>query len=941
MVSHLKNSKIISETNSPIIIRGAKVHNLKNISLTLPRNQFIVVTGVSGSGKSSLAFDTLYAEGQRRYVESLSSYARQFLERMEKPDVESIEGLSPAIAIEQKSLSRNPRSTVSTTTELYDYFRLLFGRIGKTYCPKCGALVQHDSVSSVVDALKQYPEGTKIYILFPMPRHEGHTFDEEIAALKAKGFSRILVNDELIDTNEKSIPKSKSTKQQIDVLVDRLILHFDDSEFQSRLTDSLQTAFTEGNGQSCLFLVEKGERLQFSTQYACAKDGIQFEEPEPRLFSFNNPLGACPECQGFGRTMGIDMDLVVPDQNKSLRDGAIQPWTFPSWSEYYEAMLETADALGIPVDVPYKDLTEQQQEIIFNGYGKYKGIKGFFKFLERKSYKLHYRVLLSRYRGYATCTTCHGSRLRPELLAVRVGEKNIHDVVRLPISAAKKFFDNLALSSYEQQVARRILEEIRKRLHVLDDIGLGYLTLDRLTMTLSGGESQRINLATSLGSALMGAMYVLDEPTIGLHPRDNDRLVSLLKMLRDLGNTVVVVEHDEDMMREADMIVDLGPRSGEHGGEIVFQGTYKEILAHPVSLTGKYLSGQMEIPVPSQRRVDSEQSLFIRGAREHNLKNIDVRIPLNMFVCVTGVSGSGKSTLVHDVLYSNIARQKGKIIESSAGKCNSIEGIENITQIEMVDQSPIGRSARSNPATIIKAFDDIRSLLANTPAARAHGYTAGTFSFNVPGGRCEVCEGEGVQVIEMQFLADIMLPCESCKGKRFKQEVLDIKYRGKNVYDILSMTVTEAIQFFSETQGGKRVAKRLQILDDIGLGYLRLGQSAATLSGGEAQRMKLAYHLSASSGYEKILFILDEPTTGLHFDDISKLLQCFTKLIEQGHSLLVIEHNIHVIKCADYIIDLGPDAGDNGGSIVAMGTPEELAQDPRSVTGQYLRRALL
>ncbi len=929
-----------TDAGTSIIIRGARLHNLKNVSLSLPRNKFIVFTGVSGSGKSSLAFDTIYAEGQRRYVESLSSYARQFLERMEKPDVESIEGLSPAIAIEQKTLSRNPRSTVATTTEIYDYLRLLFGRIGKTYCPKCGDLVQKDTVSTVIDRIKQLPENTKIYVLYPLPHHKGHSVSEEIATLKARGFQRLFWNNEVIDIQEQTVVIKEKDARSVSVVVDRLVLHGADNDTMTRLADSVQQAFIEGNGIMSIYCVDTGVMLKFSSNYACSKDNLTFEEPEPKLFAFNNPLGACPECQGFGRTIGVDLNLVIPDKSKSLRDGAIAPWNLPSWSEYYESMLETAALLNIPTDVPYNQLSDEQQSIIYNGYKQYKGIKGFFKFLERKSYELHYRVLLSRYRGYTICQTCKGSRLRPELLNVKVGGKNIYDIVQMTISTAKEFFDSIRLEIYEQQVARRILEEIKKRLNVLDTIGLGYLTLDRLTMTLSGGESQRINLATSLGSSLMGAMYVLDEPTIGLHPRDTTRLVLLLKSLRDLGNTVLVVEHDEEMMREADLIVDMGPRAGENGGEVVFHGTYKELLKHPTSLTGKYLSGRLRIPTPTVRRRDTEESIFIKGAKEHNLKNIDVRIPLRLFVCVTGVSGSGKSTLVHDVLYTNIRKLRNEPVEGTVGQCDAIEGIENITHIELVDQSPVGRNTRSNPATFIKAFDEIRELFANTASARAGGFTAGTFSFNIPGGRCDMCEGEGVQVIEMQFLADITLPCDSCKGKRFKQEVLDVHYMGKNIYDVLSMTVTEAIHFFSNTRDGMKVVKKLHLLDDVGLGYLQLGQSATTLSGGEAQRLKLAYHLSQSSQEGKTLFIFDEPTTGLHFDDISKLLKCFDKLVESGHSLLVIEHNLHVIKCADYIIDLGPDAGEHGGTVVATGTPEEIASNPRSVIGRYLKDVL-
>jgi excinuclease ABC subunit A len=930
--SQIKNRKI-----SEIVIRGARVHNLKNINLTLPRNKFIVFTGVSGSGKSSLAFDTIYAEGQRRYVESLSSYARQFLERMEKPDVDLIQGISPAIAIEQKTTSRNPRSTVATTTEIYDYLRLLFGRIGQTYCRVCGKLVKRDTVSTVVDRIQQEPDGTKVYVMFPMHEHPGRTVKEEIEVLKKRGFFRLVVNDELIDLNEKIIkPKSK---KNIYVLVDRLIVRKGEKENETRMADSVQTAFEEGNGYALVSLLESNQLLRFSRHFECTEDNIRYEDPEPRLFSFNNPVGACPACQGFGRIIGIDMDLVVPDPSKTIRQGAILPWTSPRWRENLTDLLRVAKEAKVPVDIPFSELTKDQLAVVMNGYKTFDGIHKFFKFIERKSYKLHYRVFLSRFRGYTTCEECGGSRLRKEVLNVQINSKSIHDIVRMTIEEANRFFREINLSKYEEEVAKRILEEVRKRLRVLDGIGLGYITLDRLTMTLSGGESQRINLATSLGSSLMGSLYVLDEPTIGLHPRDNNRLINLLKSLRDVGNTVLVVEHDSEMIKEADIVVDIGPRAGEHGGEIVFKGTVEQLLQYPSSLTAQYLNGTLKIPTPESRRPDGEQSLFIRGASEHNLKNIDIRIPLNMFVCITGVSGSGKSTLVHEVLYAGIMKRRGGY-DGTAGKCKTIEGIDHINRVELVDQSPIGRSPRSNPLTYLKIFDLIRDLLARTPAAKAHGYKVGHFSFNVPGGRCEVCEGDGLQRIEMQFLADIFLPCESCKGKRFKQEVLDIRYRGRNVDDILNMTVTEAMEFFSVSVESKRIAKRLKVLDNVGLGYLRLGQPATTLSGGEAQRIKLAHHLSISEQEGRVLFIFDEPTTGLHFDDIAKLLKCFDALVDAGHSILVIEHNMDVVKCADFVIDLGPEAGERGGEIIATGTPEEIAQNLRSYTGKFLGKHL-
>lgn len=920
-----------------IIVRGARVHNLKNISLELPRNKLVVVTGVSGSGKSSLAFDTIYAEGQRRYVESLSSYARQFLERMDKPDVDLIQGISPSIAIEQKTSTRNPRSTVATTTEIYDYLRLLFGRIGQTFCRQCGELVKRDSVSSVVDRLKQEPDSTKLYVAFPLHDHPGRSLKEEFEALKKRGFFRVLIGGQLVDLNETDAkPKGK---KGVFVLVDRLIVRKNDVENDKRLADSIETAFVEGDGYAHVMLVESKQLLLFAQHYECRNDGTRYEDPDPRMFSFNNPVGACPKCQGFGRSIGIDMDLVVPDPNKSIRDGAIHPWNSPKWRANLRDLLSVSREAGIPVDVPFKQLTPKQVDVVLHGYYGFDGINKFFKYIERKSYKIHYRVLLSRYRGYTTCDECEGSRLRKEALAIRVAEKTIHDIVRMSIADANEFFRHVRLTKFELDVARRILEEIRKRLKFLNDVGIGYLTLDRLTMTLSGGESQRINLATSLGSSLVGSLYVLDEPSIGLHPRDNGKLINILKALRDVGNSVLVVEHDEEMMRSADIVVDIGPHAGEHGGEVVHCGPVSSLLEHPTSLTAKYLNGTLKIPVPRKRRRDVEQSIFIRGAGEHNLRNIDVRIPLGMFVCVTGVSGSGKSTLVHDILYAGVQKSKGGF-DGSVGRFGSIEGAENIERIELVDQSPIGRSPRSNPVTYIKIFDHIRDLLAHTQAARIRGFAPGHFSFNVPGGRCEVCEGDGYQKIEMQFLADLYLTCEACKGRRFKQEVLDVRYHGKNVDDILGMTVSSAMEFFSQHPDGRKVAQRLKVLDDVGLGYVHLGQPATTLSGGEAQRIKLANHLTASDSEGRALFIFDEPTTGLHFDDIAKLLQCFKALVGAGHSLVVIEHNMHVVKCADYVIDLGPEGGDGGGQVVATGTPEEVARVASSYTGKFLKQYL-
>lgn len=920
-----------------IIIRGARVHNLKNVSLEFPRNKLVVITGVSGSGKSSLAFDTIYAEGQRRYVESLSSYARQFLERMDKPDVDLIQGLSPSIAIEQKTSTRNPRSTVATTTEVYDYLRLLFGRIGQTYCRECGELVKRDTVSAVVDKLHLEPDGTKTYVTFPLHDHPGHAVKEELEALKKRGFFRVVLNGELIDLNETEF-KAKS-KKGILVLVDRLVLRKNDKESDKRLADSIETAFVEGDGYAHVYLLDSRQLLKFSQHYECPNDGIRYEDPDPRMFSFNNPVGACPKCQGFGRSMGIDMDLVVPDPNKTIRQGAIHPWNSPKWRVHLKDLMSISREAGIPLDVPFKHLTPKQLDVILNGFDGFDGIFKFFKFIERKSYKIHYRVLLSRYRGYTTCDECNGSRLRSDALNIKVAGSTIHDVVRMNITDANELFLRIKLTKFELEVAKRILEEIRKRLKFLYDVGIGYLTLDRLTMTLSGGESQRINLATSLGSSLVGSLYVLDEPSIGLHPRDNHKLINILKSLRDVGNSVLVVEHDEEMIRSADIVVDMGPRAGELGGEVVCCGTVDELLKHPTSLTAQYLNGKLRIPTPRKRRRDMEQSILVKGAAEHNLKGIDVRIPLGMFVCVTGVSGSGKSTLVHEILYAGIQKMKGGF-EGSVGRFGSIQGAEHIVRVELVDQSPIGRSPRSNPVTYLKIFDLIRDLLAHTQAARIRGFMPGHFSFNVPGGRCDVCEGDGFQKVEMQFLADLYLTCESCKGKRFKQEVLEVRYHGKNVDDLLRLTITEAIEFFAQHPDGRKVAQRLKVLDDVGLGYVRLGQPATTLSGGEAQRIKLANHLTASKSEGQALFIFDEPTTGLHFDDIAKLLKCFTALVEAGHSLLVIEHNMHVVKCADYVIDLGPEGGDGGGQVVATGTPEELAGVSASHTGRFLKEYL-
>jgi excinuclease ABC subunit A len=918
-----------------IQIRGARVHNLKNVSLDLPRNTLIVFTGVSGSGKSSLAFDTIYAEGQRRYVESLSSYARQFLERMDKPDVDLIQGISPAMAIEQKTNTRNPRSTVGTTTEIYNYLRLLFARIGKTYCRTCGRLVTRDSVRTVEAALDQHSAraggALKLYVTFPLPVHPQEPLQESVANIRKEGFFRLLIGNEIIDLNS-APPPPAFPPSGILVLVDRLV--HTGGKANPRIADAVETAFASGGGLACIVLPENGEILRFNQNFACAECHRHYEEPDPRLFSFNNPFGACPACQGFGRAVGIAMDLVIPDKRRSIRDGAIQPWTTPKFKEWHKSLLGARPA-PVRFDVPYADLTDEERRILMEGNDRFDGLNDFFAMLEKKSYKIFYRVLLSRYRGYTTCPACGGARLRPEALDVRVGGKHIGVIVAMTIREVRGFLSSLALGQEEAAIARRIMDELTRRIAYLDDVGIGYLTLDRLSSTLSGGESQRINLATSLGSSLVGAVYVLDEPSIGLHPRDNDRLIRILRALRDAGNTVIVVEHDADMMRAADMVVDLGPRAGEHGGEIVFAGTVSELLRDSRSLTGAYLSGKNSIPVPKHRRAPNGLAIRIAGAREHNLKDIDVTIPLNMLVCVTGVSGSGKSTLVHEVLYGGLKRALGETGVQS-GACRSVDGAEHLSGVELVDQSPIGRTPRSNPVTYIQVFDQIRNIFAGTQAARIHGYAPGMFSFNVPGGRCDECEGDGVVKVEMQFLADLFLPCDVCKGKRYKKEILDVRYRGKNIDDVLGLTVTEAIGFFGQEATGRKVAQKLKVLEDVGLGYIRLGQPATSLSGGEAQRIKLAAHLGLPAGERHTLFVFDEPTTGLHFDDIARLLRCFNALIETGNSVLIIEHNPDVIKCADYLVDLGPEAGGDGGKVVGTGTPEELAANPASHTGRFL-----
>lgn len=909
--------------NDVIEIQGARVHNLKNITLSIPRNKFIVITGVSGSGKSSLAFDTLYAEGQRRYVESLSAYARQFLERMDKPDVDHIKGISPALAIEQRTLAKNPRSTVGTVTEVYDYLRLLFGRIGQIYCSQCGSKVRRDTVTSVVNELLRLELGTRLYVLFSVPAKES-----EILKLHEAGFYRVLVKGEIVEMSDEAAIRKLLKQKEIMVLVDRLAVS---KESKTRIAESVESAFLHGSGKLIIRILDQEDR-QFSNKLECNTCGALYLEPDPKLFSFNNPYGACSSCQGFGNRIEIDMDLVIPDKSKSLRKGAIKPWTTDGYADYQQRLEKAAKKHGIPLDVPVSEMKPDDYRAVLEGRDGFKGIQEFFKWLETKTYKMHVRVLLSKYRGYVACSSCKGSRLRSEANCIQINGKTIHDLHRMTVADAHEFLRSIVLSDTEKEIARRVLDEIIKRINYLKNVGLEYLTFDRLAGTLSGGEAQRISLASSLGSALVGSLYILDEPSIGLHSRDNDKLIRILRNLQSIGNTVVVVEHDSEVMRQCDEIIDMGPRAGTHGGQVVFQGPFIDIIKDRGSLTGQYLSGSLDIDLPTNRRTKKTASIRILGASENNLKKIDLDIPLGRLVCVTGVSGSGKSTLVHDILYAGLMRKKG-MWSSRVGAHDDIEGAELVSSVEMVDQQPIGRTPRSNPATYLKVFDVIRDVFASTPTAKLRGYKSGTFSFNVPGGRCETCEGAGQLLIEMQFLADVYLECEECKGTRYKKEVLEVHFHDKNIHDVLSLTVSEAINFFSSN---KKILSRLSVLDEVGLGYLKLGQSATTLSGGEAQRVKLAAHLSEKSS-GPMLYLFDEPTTGLHFDDIKKLLGSFQKLIEAGHSLVVIEHNLDVIKCADHIIDLGPEGGDKGGTIVATGTPEQIARVSASYTGFYLK----
>jgi excinuclease ABC subunit A len=970
---------VSSEQADAIVVRGAKVHNLKNITVEIPLNSLTVVTGVSGSGKSSLAFDTLYAEGQRRYIASLSAYARQFLERIDRPDVDDIEGICPALAIRQKSYSRNPRSTVGTVTEINDYLRLLYARIGMTFCHGCGRVVEKDTPQKIADFVMSLPRGQRLYLCMrlaldaPSPTRTPSRQSRKTArtatassrpedhlaiilpGLRQQGYVRILIGREVVDLSEAVDALRRNGGKDAHVVVDRLVV---EEDIRKRLVDSIEVCSRDSEGHVEILLLSEtpseieqmlqirhpdirwlqhpaGTLVKFSEAFECQLCHIPYQEPEPRLFSFNNPFGACPECQGFGNTLTIDFGRVIPDHSKSLADGAINPWTKPRYRGLQQRLLQFAARDGIPVDVPWGELPESARDKIVRGHGSFPGVLGFFDYLERKKYKMHVRILISRYRGYSACLTCRGERLRQEARDVRVGGMSIPRVTQMTIAQAGAFFAALELSPQQAAIAARILEEIRHRLDLLVRVGLGYIALDRLSSSLSGGESQRIQLATSLGSTLVGALYVLDEPSIGLHPRDSRRLVDILQSLKSLGNTVLVVEHDQEIIRSADHIVDLGPRAGEFGGDVVFQGSYLALLKHSESLTSRYLNGELKISVPLFRRKNHGKGIEIINANKHNLKHLNVKIPLGMLVCVTGVSGSGKSTLVHDVLYAAIKKAKGEINETAAA-CDAVRGAELVSDVVLVDQSPIGRTPRSNPATYTKAFDEIRRIFASTRDAYSRGFGPGHFSFNLDAGRCETCQGNGTVTVEMQFLADVELTCEDCRGRRFKSSVLEVRYKSKSIADVLDLTVHEAIEFFA---GKSAIVRKLRLLEEIGLGYLRLGQSSTSLSGGEAQRIKLASYISRpKSG--NTLYVFDEPTTGLHFDDIRKLLAAFDKLISAGNSLVVIEHNIDVIKTADWIVDLGPEGGEDGGRVVFEGTPEEIVNCTVSHTGNVLKRYL-
>jgi len=965
-----------------IVVRGARVHNLKDVDFEVPHNTLTVVTGVSGSGKSSLAFDTIYAEGQRRYVESLSAYARQFLERIEKPDADSIDGIAPAVAIRQKNTTRNPRSTVATATEIYDYLRLLFARVGRTYCANCGGEIKKDTVDEVADTILALDPESRLQVSFPLqgpvaasteaggkgtararakkksPSVGPHELTEAVKTrlfdLRKGGFNRLYQSGQIFEFSTPETLLEIDFNRPVYVLVDRLTVS---AEARSRIVDAIETAYRE-SGEVIFEIPPRDDQplrqLRFSQRFECKHCNLRYEEPEPRLFSFNNPYGACPRCQGFGNTIDFDLDRVIPDKTKTLGEGAVEPWTKPKYRPLFTEMKRYAKQAEIPLDVPWAELDSEQRRLVVEGDGSFLGVRGFFTHLERKKYKLHVRVFLSRYRGYSQCSECRGARLRLEARQVRINGRNICEICAMTVEETARFFSQVQLSAQEADIADKLFEEIRERLRFLNDVGLEYLTLDRLSSTLSGGEAQRIQLATSLGSRLVGTLYVLDEPSIGLHSRDTHRLIKILHDLRDLGNTILVVEHDPDIMRASDRILDLGPGAGENGGQLVAEGTYDEIQHNPASLTGRYLSHDLRIQLPAMRRRPGSQQIKIRGARAHNLKGIDLSIPLGMIVAITGVSGSGKSTLLHQVLYKALAQAKKQPtngMESASVTWDSVEGDQFIDEIVLVDQSPIGRTPRSNPVTYIKAFDTIRDLFASLPEAKKRGFSAGHFSFNIPGGRCETCQGDGTVTVEMQFLADVELICEECKGTRYKPRVLEVRYRGKNIHETLNLTVKESLRFFAEAP---KITEKLRVLEEVGLGYLRLGQSATTLSGGEAQRMKLAAHLQPAARQagrsgaaqdddrrkRRMLYIFDEPTTGLHFDDVSKLLAAFRRLIDVGGSIVVIEHNLEVIKTADWVVDLGPEGGARGGNIVGVGTPETIAKLPGSYTGKYLARIL-
>ena len=932
------------DTKNNIYVINSRVNNLKNLSVAIPRKKLVVISGLSGSGKSSLAFDTLYADGQRRYVESLSSYARQFLGRMDKPDVDDIQGISPAIAIEQKVKTRSPRSTVGTSTEIYEYLKLLFARIGKTYSPISGRIVKRHNISDLVDYVNNLPEGTKVVILAPIVLQESRSLEQQLQVLMQQGFARVYSGGEIrrIDDVLESAPK-KSKDNNCYLVIDRIVTNKEDEDLDARIADSAQTAFYEGAGV-CQLLNEvdgKASTINFSNKFEL--DGIVFEEPSVNMFTFNNPYGACKKCEGFGSVIGIDEELVIPNKSLSIYDDAVACWKGEKMSEWKYALIDVAEIVDFPIHKPYIDLTDDQKELLWTGNDHFEGINTFFEHVEEQTYKIQYRVMLSRYRGKTTCPECKGTRLRKDATYITIAGKSITDIVKLQLNDAYKFFQTIELDDFDQKVAKRLLVEINNRFQFLNEVGLGYLDLNRLSNTLSGGESQRINLATSLGSSLVGSMYILDEPSIGLHPRDTDNLINVLKRLRDLGNTVIVVEHEEKIIKEADNIIDIGPDAGEHGGELVFQGSFENLASNDVSYTALYLTGRKKIEPPTQRRA-FRNYLHIKGAVENNLKNIEVKVPLNMLTVISGVSGSGKSTLVRDIIYPALKRDFGGYSDKT-GRYTSIEGdLSSIGAVEYVDQNPIGRSSRSNPATYLKAFDEIRQLFSNQALAQLRNYKPGYFSFNVPGGRCDQCDGEGEVKVEMQFMADIHLKCDHCHGKRFKEEVLEIKYQNKSISDILEMTVLHAIEFFGNaekfTNTEKKIIEKIKPLEEVGLGYLRLGQASNTLSGGEAQRVKLAFFLSKGAVNTPTLFIFDEPTTGLHIHDISKLLKSMNALVEIGHSVLVIEHNTEIIKSADWIIDLGPEGGDLGGEVIFEGTPEDIVKNKKSYTGKYLKESL-